>query len=87
MVNVSVTLLAINDVDEDQQSFSADLLLRTGWMDKRLGNLVERETVFVESLPSVWTPHLTILNAESGHTGKSLALREDGTLDLTERLI
>jgi hypothetical protein len=65
VVNISVEIISIGRVDELEQSFSVDFVLRAFWLDKRLVNLVERETVFVDNLPSVWIPALSIVNSVS----------------------
>jgi len=88
VVNVSIQILGIQDVNDEEQKIAVDLLLRTFWVDSRLADIVERDTILVGQTPHIWIPQLSIANsADSKYSDRSLKLKNDGTLDAVERFV
>lgn len=86
VINVSLDNLSVREVNEDLQQLSVEFLLHTFWDDKRLANLVERETIFGET-NKYWIPNLSIANGVEtpNRSGKVLSLKPGGTVDYSER--
>jgi len=89
VISVSMQMLALRAVDERENSFTLDFMLRTSWKDPRLARLVKMPTQFVNNLPNVWLPDLHVMNSMATTSPeistRGLTLDDEGAVIHSER--
>jgi len=86
MLSISIDSLSITGIDEKGSNLIVDLNLRTRWTDPRLANAVNKATTFSRNFPDIWLPDVFILESSDQLIGKSLLIKPEGEVVLTERL-
>ena len=61
-VSVSLYLIDLRKIDETEQAFDADILVRAGWRDPRLVDPLHSLAGCRVSVDSIWNPELVFLN-------------------------
>ena len=81
-IEVGLYILDIEDVDNKEQSFTADVIIRLQWKDNRLAGI---ESPL--SLHAIWNPRIQIYNLRDVDTRfpEVVQINQDGTVQYTQR--
>lgn len=90
VVNISVDLLAIRDLNEARSEMTVDMSLHTSWVDSRLIEAVNKDTLIVNQMPDIWRPDIQIANSASSSSMDSnsnyfLQLNKEGLVKLSRK--
>ena len=81
-VNVSFYIIDIDDIDNKEQSFTLDVIIRLKWKDKRLKHINKPIP-----LNAIWNPRIQIYNLRDMDTQfpEVVQVMDDGTVQYTQR--